>query len=93
MTVDRYIDHPVTTSSFTNGDFTFSFSYYFFLHRAAPAQWDSGHPAKTHWRRYGWTPDRASRVWERNPAYQTHHAEFGNVPIGKMPRPPAVVRN
>jgi hypothetical protein len=29
----------------------------------------------------------------KNPAYQTHHAEFGNVPIGKMPRPPTVVRN
>lgn len=42
MTVDRYVDHPVTTSSFTNGDFTFSFSHYFFLHRAALAQWDSG---------------------------------------------------
>ena len=38
-------------------------------------------------KRYGWTPDPTSRFWERNPAYQAHQAEFGNVPVGKPAQP------
>jgi hypothetical protein len=33
-------------------------------------------------RKYGWTPDRASRVWERNPAYAGRQGAFGQIPVG-----------
>jgi hypothetical protein len=27
-------------------------------------------------KKYGWTPDRASRIWERNPAYKALTPQF-----------------
>jgi hypothetical protein len=37
--------------------------------------------------RYGRTANPATRVWERNPGYAAHQAEFATVPIGKPPLP------
>jgi hypothetical protein len=36
-------------------------------------------------KKYGWTPDRASRVWERNPAYAARQAEFANLSVRQAP--------
>jgi hypothetical protein len=36
-------------------------------------------------KRYGWTPDKSTRVWERNPAYKAH--DFSLVQVGKPPQP------
>ena len=38
-------------------------------------------------KQHGWTPDKATRVWETNPAYAKHAEKFKDIEPGTPPRP------